>query len=282
MGAPTASYTPTSDELYARQWTPLLILGALPWALIATVDIFIGQLILSKANLKCAEKSGIKDFLGLSIVFSYLFLIPWAWIWMGFTWEFKVRGRIVRLLRPYSSLMSVGTIWLLVFLATLGVFGWGSAEVGAGVYLGCASEAPTMYMFALLLVIAYWIAAFCSIWFVVKSACGGRIKKNAKAAVARMTDTGPTPEDLVKKAFDSHDHDKAGMIEEIDLATLLADINIVMGEDEVDALFEKIGKDGHIKRARFVTWWNVHGKKLTSKSDAAPSDDEDDDDDDDV
>ena len=76
------------EDAFLKKWSGPMLVGPLIPAFYFLIIIFFGNIVLNTASLNCAYP--LESSLQAAIVFSYLFLIGYSWVFLGFRLEIRI------------------------------------------------------------------------------------------------------------------------------------------------------------------------------------------------
>ena len=129
---------PLVKEAEIRRWSPVLLIGPLPVALLGTLVITLGQLIFFTMPTTPSDPCvGLRSSFIRVLCVAYLFVFVFFWSYCGYTYdlafEFRGRPRKIAVMRPFPSLGHLIACYLDLFLIGVGIMGAHTAEFAAAV-----------------------------------------------------------------------------------------------------------------------------------------------------
>jgi hypothetical protein len=117
----------------ALLYGPMILLGPILPAVLAVINVVIGSAVLhgnpiDKTALQFCG-APLDRFVSASIAASYLFLIVFAWAFIGFEVTATIKGRRRILMRPFSSLPVLAIAYMIPLLMSIVVWIYGSWTV---------------------------------------------------------------------------------------------------------------------------------------------------------
>ncbi|CAM9248967.1 unnamed protein product [Discosporangium mesarthrocarpum] len=254
-----------------RKWAPVILLGPVLPAIFAVVIIVVGRFILKvdeidiSGDIICGYP--IDSFVIAAIINSYLLLAIFAWTFLGFETHFTIRGRKWLFLRPFSSLATVGLLYLLVFAVSIGVWILGTWAVAMDVAgQGCRNNNPVLYSFSVCLVTIYWIGVFFGSVGVIRTTCAQRIVSSAQAQLEKAKQYGQdreaaelakAEEQLVMRKFDDFDEKGEGFIDRDQFEKLVKDVAMNLSSKKLKKALSTLDPEGKgmVEREAFLIWY---------------------------
>jgi hypothetical protein len=117
----------------ALLYGPMILLGPILPAVLAVINVVIGSAVLhgNPIDRTALQFCGapLDRFVSASIAASYLFLIIFAWAFIGFEVTANIKGRRRILMRPFSSLPVLAVAYMVPLLMSIVVWIYGSWTV---------------------------------------------------------------------------------------------------------------------------------------------------------
>jgi len=216
---------PLVKEAEIRRWSPVLLIGPLPVALLGTLVITLGQLIFFTMPTTPSDPCvGLRSSFIRVLCVAYLFVFVFFWSYCGYTYdlafEFRGRPRKIAVMRPFPSLGHLIACYLDLFLIGVGIMGAHTAEFAAAVQSDPSCGAVGMVGFSFVIVVLFWIMATQVIRGVLKAAFGkeeqGLSLAQSQALKAKKEAERKAKEDAedagldAPKDDDDEDGDKSG------------------------------------------------------------------------
>uniref|UniRef100_A0A7S1UFN2 EF-hand domain-containing protein n=1 Tax=Phaeomonas parva TaxID=124430 RepID=A0A7S1UFN2_9STRA len=249
-----------------RKWSGVLIFGPLPWAFFAIFTTLVGSVLIHTAKLKCLDLFGdagnnadnIANFIRGAIVVSYLFLMLYAWLFLGFKWDLKIMSRKYPVLRPIPNLAVLCTLYAILAVVTVPVFAYGAWSLSDSY---CLDSVPTIYSFASFITIVYFCIATVHVGVVLTMACAATARNAAITGVdsimdARRHSTNNSMLEAAKKRFLEYDKDGSGELNKRELKKLLREVNKDLTTEEIANAVELLDEsgDGMISLEEFLNF----------------------------
>mmetsp|Transcript_52676 Transcript_52676/g.146252 ORF Transcript_52676/g.146252 Transcript_52676/m.146252 type:complete len:352 (+) Transcript_52676:145-1200(+) len=268
------------DEEDARRWAPAVLLGPLPVAIYAIVIVSVGQVVVMSATTECwdpaegrrdtAPTDTLQILVVAAIAVSYLFLMTFAWTFLGYRIEFSRSFKILgkeygnpdkkfAIAVPYTQLRWVAIVYIILAILALPIFII-STIIWLAAAAQCSERAPVLVGFGGFMVWVFWILFILGCGIFVNKMFGKSIKAGAGAGIraAKEKARAKDPVSVAKQEFAKLAKESGGKeIKTSELGYLLESCKLEMDVDEMENAMNKLDPDneGKITLQSFMTWF---------------------------
>mmetsp|Transcript_1771 Transcript_1771/g.2405 ORF Transcript_1771/g.2405 Transcript_1771/m.2405 type:complete len:287 (-) Transcript_1771:102-962(-) len=241
-----------------KKWVPMLVLGSIGPAIFGIVIIFVGSIIVTFVakypDYECTAQR-LDIFLAGAIAISMIYLLVFCWIFLGFHVSIKIKNRSWTILKPFTSILYLGIIYLILLLTSLVWWSIGSFMVAASAS-ACSITTPALYSFCSFIMIFYWIGLFLGIVNLIKTIFSKHIVEKIKAG-QKMISPALNDDDFLQAKFAEYDEGDSGKIERDHLGPLLKDCGRKLTPEELEEAREILDPDqsGYIEFGPFLSWF---------------------------
>eukprot|EP00968_Pinguiococcus_pyrenoidosus_P001665 scaffold73_cov252-Pinguiococcus_pyrenoidosus.AAC.14 len=190
---------------------------------------------------------------------AYLFMIVYAWLFLGFEWRLELGSFGVTICRPISTLATLCILYVLLAIASFGVFSFGLWGVSQA---DCVESIPELYHYSSLIVALFFTIGIVHFGVVLITMCGATAKS---AAIMGMQAIKETRTELrtqhllqaAEKRFRDYDTDNDGALDAAEARALLKEVNGMLTEKEIQAAVRRLDEsgDGEITLEEFLDFY---------------------------
>eukprot|EP00520_Triparma_pacifica_P004146 CAMPEP_0118647682 /NCGR_PEP_ID=MMETSP0785-20121206/8742_1 /TAXON_ID=91992 /ORGANISM="Bolidomonas pacifica, Strain CCMP 1866" /LENGTH=279 /DNA_ID=CAMNT_0006539803 /DNA_START=106 /DNA_END=942 /DNA_ORIENTATION=- len=257
-------------------WMSAILLGPLVPTILALVTVVLGQFTFL-ADPVCSSKDGSGSsntgcqFLSGAVAASYLEIIVFSWVFMGTTVTVTLPGgKSYRVLRPFSSLNVIVGLYGVIYLISLGVFGYGATFLAD---TAAQKESSAMLVnFSLILQAAYWfmsiIMAVALIMIKMKTRKGGKRGEYKAEKTVRMKEKALEhgSEAWFKDKFEIQS-DGMEMMESTSMDKFFISVDMDVPEEDIERIVDQLDVEdtGDIQFGAVWRWYQDEGKRKFGK-----------------
>ncbi len=281
----SAIHPTSSDGSVPSAFASAVILGPLVPSIFALVTVILSQFVqLTSKDCSPELLSDGCQFMTQAAVVSYLFIIVFAWTFVGTTVSIKLGTKTFRVLRPFSRVRTIAALYFVIFLFSLVAFGLGLVWILSDKPLtkdGEPIDADSLLIsVGIFLQIVYWIIVIvCAISLVmIKLSSRKGAGKAYTVKVSKKGEVKPGSEQWFKEKFED-ETEGLDVLESDNLGRLLTALRISMSDSQVSSTVDLLDVDGtgEIQYSAMWNWFEKTGKSMAdlSKKGAKDADSDD-------